>query len=258
MKKLIFSDINDTIKTPDGHISDFCIDTLKSVKDKVEFVLVTGKNRQKTEEFAKCYGGSRYIITSNGGEVFDTITRKTIYYEKIPDQAVKELYSLALKYKLRLILNVTEDYRFTTKQKYFDGSEKTFDKIDEVINNYNVIGMVFNEIKDRDIPKIKLEIFSSEGVVIANQEKSKSNNIIDVISAYANKGVAIKKLIRYLNTNYDDTISIGNEKNDIPMFSATHYSIAVENACEEIKAMVDEVIDSVKNDGVAKYLQRFV
>ena len=49
MKKLIFSDINDTIKTPDGHISDFCIDTLKSVKDKVVFVLVTGKNRQKAE-----------------------------------------------------------------------------------------------------------------------------------------------------------------------------------------------------------------
>ena len=72
------------------------------------------------------------------------------------------------------------------------------------------------------------------------------------------KALRLKKLIRHLNASYENTISIGNEKNDIPMFSATHYNIAVENACEEIKAMVDEVIDSVKNDGVAKYLQRFI
>ena len=258
MRKLIFSDINDTIKTPNGNITDFCKDTLKLAKNKVDFVLVTGKNRQKTEKFAECYGGSRYIITSNGGEVFDTITRKTIYYETIPNKTVKKLYNVAKKYNLRLILNVTEDYRFTTRQKYFDGSEKTFNNIDSIIDNFNVIGMVFNEIKKNDIPKVKHEIFEAEGVVIANQEKNKTNNILDIISEYANKGVAIKKLMKYLNADYNDTISIGNERNDIPMFSATCYNIAVANACDEIKSMVDEVIESVENDGVAKYLQRFL
>ena len=54
--------------------------------------------------------------------------------------------------------------------------------------------------------------------------------------------------------DYANTISIGNERNDISMFSATKKSIAVGNANDQVKQMVDLVIDSVDNDGVGKYL----
>lgn len=256
---LIFSDINDTIKSVNKKkISQFCIDAIKKVQKKnVEFVLVTGKNRQKTEEFASVYGGSRYIITSNGGEVFDTKTRKVLFAAKIPNHAIVRLYEIAKKYNLRLILNVDADFRFTTRIKYFDGSEKELKNINEVLENFNVIGGVLNEIPDNLIHEIKHFIFETDGIVIANQEKIKDNNLIDFISEYANKGVAIKKLLKYLNVDYKDTISIGNEKNDIPMFSATCYNVAVANSCDEIKQMVDAVIDSVNNDGVAKFLTEF-
>ncbi len=46
MSTFIFSDINDTIKPENGKITDFCVKTLKCLKQKnIEFVLVTGKNR---------------------------------------------------------------------------------------------------------------------------------------------------------------------------------------------------------------------
>lgn len=258
MKKLVFSDINDTIKPENGKISDFCKETLKQITNEVEFVLVTGKNRQKTEEFARCYGGSRYIITSNGGEVFDTISRKTIYSEKIRKNALEDLFQLAKKFNLRFILNINDDFRFTTRVKYFDGSEKHFTTLDEICEKYDVVGGLITEIPDNLLPAIKQGIISTEGITIGNQGNNKGNNFIDFISEFANKGVAIKKLMKYLNADYKDTISIGNERNDIPMFSATCYNIAVANACDEIKSMVDEVIESVENDGVAKYLQKFV
>jgi len=256
MKTYIFSDINDTIKPENGKISNFTADVLKSLHQKnIELVLVTGKNRQKTEEFAEAYGGSRYIITTNGGEVFDTQTRQVIYTSNIPKNAIEKLYQLSKKHNLRFILNVDADFRFTTRIKYFDGSEKQLNSIDEVAENYKVVGGVLTEIPDDLIAEIKLAICEISGVTIGNEGRNKGNNFIDFISEYANKGIAIKKLLRFLDVDYKNTISIGNERNDISMFSATNKSVAVDNASDEIKKMVDLLIDSVENDGVGKYLK---
>ena len=256
MKKIIFSDINDTIKPENGKISDFCVEAIKSLKEKdVEFVLVTGKNRQKTEEFSAVYGGSRYIITSNGGEVFDAEKREVIYTAGISKAAIKSLLALSQKYGFRFILNVDDDFRYTTRVKYHDGSEKLLKNVDEVFEKHNVVGCLFIEISDELISTIKQEIFKIEGITIANQGRNKGNNFIDFVSEYANKGVAIKKLLKHLGADYNNTISIGNERNDIPMFSATKHTIAVANACDEIKNMVDETIESVDDDSVAKYLK---
>lgn len=255
MKKFIFSDINDTIKPENGKITNFCIEAIKSLKHKdVEFVLVTGKNRQKTEEFSAVYGGSRYIITSNGGEVFDTEKREVIYYAGICKSTIEKLLDLAKRYGFRFILNVDDDFRYTTRIKYNDGSEKLLESVDDVFKNHKVVGGLFTEIPDELISVVKQEIFETEGITIANQGRNKGNNFIDFVSEYANKGVAIKKLLKHLEADYNNTISIGNERNDIPMFSATKHTIAVDNACDEIKAMVDEVIEGVDDDGVAKYL----
>ena len=43
MRKLIFSDINDTIKTPNGNITDFCKDTLKLAKNKLKTYFIFSK-----------------------------------------------------------------------------------------------------------------------------------------------------------------------------------------------------------------------
>lgn len=254
LKQIIFSDINDTIKPENGNISAFCIDAIKALKHKIELVLVSGKNRQKTEEFATAYGGSRYIISSNGGEVFDTKTRKVIYSAEISKAALEKLYLVAKEYDLRFILNVDADFRFTTRVKYFDGSEKQFAEVDDVLLDYNVIGGLITEIPDNLVSEIKKQIFETEGVVVGNTGNNKGNNFIDFISEYSNKGVAIKMLLKHLKADYKNTISIGNERNDVPMFLATYHTVAVANACEEIKQMVDEVVDSVENDGFAKFL----
>lgn len=255
--KYIFSDINDTIKPESGEMSDYTQMTLKDLKEKdVELILVTGKNRQKTEEFASGYGGSRYIITSNGGELFDTLTRKVIYTAVIQQKAIEHMFEFAKKYSLRFILNIDADFRYTTKVKYTDGSEKLIESIDTIFSENKVVGGVISDIPDSMLSMVKQEIFSTDGIVLANQCVNKGNNVIDFISEYANKGVAIKKLIKHLKINYEDTISIGNERNDISMFSATCYNVAVGNAPEEIRDMVDIVIDEVHNDGVAKYLNK--
>ena len=76
MKYIVFSDLDGTLRPKDGGLSPRMIEAIKKFQEAGNlFVMTTGRNRQKAEEFAKEYGGSRYIINANGGEVFDTLKR---------------------------------------------------------------------------------------------------------------------------------------------------------------------------------------
>lgn len=259
MRGLIFSDIDGTIMPDEKVISKYTAEAIRNLdKYGYGFVLVTGKNRQKTEEVARAYGGSRYIITSNGGEVFDCLERKVIYIVPIERKVVEKLYNKAKKLNVRFILNVDADFRFTTELKHNDGSERLLTSLDEVFNSYNVVGGLFDNIPEEFIPEIKAYIIEADTVDIANQRVDNIRNFVDFNSVYADKGVAIRKLIKYLNVDYEKTISIGNERNDVEMFSATHTSVTVKNAPKEIKQMVDKVVDSVNNDGVGKFLNALI
>lgn len=78
---------------------------------------------------------------------------------------------------------------------------------------------------------------------------------LHIINKNATKEHAIVKLLRRLNINIKDTIGIGDGHNDIHLFNAVHYKVAVGNAVPELKERADLIVDSVENDGMAKYLK---
>ena len=65
----------------------------------------------------------------------------------------------------------------------------------------------------------------------------------------ANAILELKKL-----WNCDRVVSFGDAVNDIPMFEISDECYAVENAVEELKKVATGIIESNKNDGVAKWL----
>ena len=55
-----------------------------------------------------------------------------------------------------------------------------------------------------------------------------------------------------------DTIAIGDDFNDLDMFKVVGYSVAMENASENIKKVVDEITLSNDEDGVAIFLDKLL
>ncbi|QNO15408.1 HAD hydrolase family protein [Alkalicella caledoniensis] len=54
-----------------------------------------------------------------------------------------------------------------------------------------------------------------------------------------NKGNGLKTMARHFNISIDNTVAIGDERNDIPMFKVAGLSIAMGNAEEEVKMHCD-------------------
>lgn len=77
---------------------------------------------------------------------------------------------------------------------------------------------------------------------------------IDVYNKGFTKGTACEYLYKKLNIDYENTYAFGDGVNDKEMFELICHSQAMGNAVEELKDIASVIIDTVDNDGIAKYL----
>jgi HAD superfamily hydrolase (TIGR01484 family) len=70
----------------------------------------------------------------------------------------------------------------------------------------------------------------------------------------ATKEHAIRELAAINGVPTSRTAGVGDAHNDLHLFNAVGHKVAMGNAVPELKAAADEVIESVDNDGLAKYI----
>lgn len=70
------------------------------------------------------------------------------------------------------------------------------------------------------------------------------------------KQTAIELVLNKLNMTKADTISIGDANNDLAMFRACGYNIAMGNGTDELKAAANEITTDVDHDGIAESFKK--
>ncbi|MDG3085087.1 Cof-type HAD-IIB family hydrolase [Vibrio hannami] len=81
---------------------------------------------------------------------------------------------------------------------------------------------------------------------------------LDVMSAVASKGAAIKHLQDSLGFTFEQTMSFGDYFNDIEMLQQSYHSYAVENAHEEVKKYARHIAPSNKDYGVLTVIRNYL
>ncbi|CCK20460.1 Cof-type HAD-IIB family hydrolase [Lactococcus laudensis] len=70
------------------------------------------------------------------------------------------------------------------------------------------------------------------------------------------KQTAIELVLNKLNMTKADAISIGDANNDLAMFRACGYNIAMGNGTDELKAAANEITTDVDHDGIAESFKK--
>lgn len=70
------------------------------------------------------------------------------------------------------------------------------------------------------------------------------------------KGVGMAVLCAVLGIKKEDTVAFGDSNNDLEMFQAAGYRIAMGDASEQLKARADYVTETRGNEGILKGLQK--
>jgi Cof subfamily protein (haloacid dehalogenase superfamily) len=81
---------------------------------------------------------------------------------------------------------------------------------------------------------------------------------LDVTNPEANKGGVVRMLARTMKIDAKEIATIGDMPNDVLMFKAGGFSIAMGNASKEVQAQADAVADTNEAEGFAKAVRRFI
>ena len=81
---------------------------------------------------------------------------------------------------------------------------------------------------------------------------------VDVMSSDSGKANGVLAACRMLGIDPKDTCAIGDGPNDIELFDACGFSIAMGNSSEEVKRKADAVTDHIDNDGFAKAFADYI
>lgn len=260
--KLIFIDNDDTLKKTDGSISNRvkkAIEENRKAGNKI--IICTARPRYQTLEVMKEAGFDSIIVSSNGSEIYDSNDDKIIFNSFVDNDSVIKMVKYAYSKDIRLILTM-EDYDYVTKE-IRNPNQKLLSKHSyvEELTECNVKQCMFIDKKSQEIYKIK-DILSNDNKLYIvdeiNENSSYEEKWFSVSNSNCSKGNALKIVSKYLNIPIENTIAIGNDKNDISMFEVAGLSVAVANASDDIKSKVNHITLSNDEDGVAIFLETLI
>ena len=261
-EKLILIDSDDTLRRTDGNISERTKKVISQLKvQKCHIVLCTARPRYHALEVSQEIGVDEFLVSSNGAEIFDIKNQRILENTFIEKNDIYFLIEYAKKHHLRFILTtdnieyVTKDIR-NSNQRIID-----IDNYKQQLSNIDIKQCMFIDKNQSEIEKAKEYVMSSNTLNIVNEIKTEDfyeEKWFSIGSKNSSKGNALKYLANFLNIPIKNSIAIGDDRNDISMFQASGFSVAMGNSDSKIKSLADYVTTSNNSDGVAKFLERIL
>lgn len=249
--KMIVTDLDGTLLKDDKSISTYTENVIKQLRDRgILFVVATARPIRAVKTFLPWVNFDAAIF-HNGAVVMD---HETILKElgiKNPSKIVNA------------ILDDNPDYKIAVESN------------DVMYSNFNAgeIWPGIDYIKTSDFKE--LEHFYAEKIIVdahSVEEMNKlmkymdddlymlpsENRIITIHNIQSSKINGIKILAERYDISLDQIVTFGDDYNDIDMLRSCGMGVAVENALPEVKKAAREITESNEQDGVAKWLERFL
>ena len=267
MIKLITIDVDGTLVSPLKRLSKENIIAIDRARDMgVHIALASGRPYHSMERYIKKLGLDRkghFTVCQNGSYIFDNAIGKPIggNFQTIKD--LKRLDNLMADFNVEV--SAMDDMGFYTRHK----NPNIYTKIDALINKLKLEQIDYDRVTD-DKHFGRFLILGSKSTideVLKNMPKEVLEDyyavqtapfLIEVMNKKANKGHAVKLMAEMLDINPDEIMSIGNEKNDIPMLEQTGFPVAMENAVDELKKHAKFITKSNLQNGVAYAINKLI
>ena len=137
---------------------------------------------------------------------------------------------------------IYKKYRVSAAYKAFiDRCVTKIDSYESFVRSLNSVELVCSFFKsDEDMNECIKRIEQMGDFVVASSEPTN----IEIYHKNAGKGNALLRLAEMLGIPQENTIAVGDSKNDLDMLGKAGLSLAMANACDELKAVADKVICS--------------
>lgn len=273
MIKMLLIDVDGTLIKEDLTIPKENIRAIREASAKgVKVVLSTGRMFLSAKRYADELGLTDPIISSNGAYIASN-NRDKIYYEQNMEpkdvlfvSEVVEPYGSfwnfwnhdtmfveEIKEYVSKFEKMTESMSFAeiVNVKYINGDYTVKDLISEYGKQIQK-GIVF--LAKNEVEEVTKKLLLNDNLSVV----SSTDSNIEVTHKKADKGIAALKLAKALNIKKEEIMCLGDSGNDLSMFKAVGFPVAMENAVDSLKEVAKATTDTNENHGVAKAIDKFI
>ena len=284
--RLAALDLDGTVFTNDKRVTDRTRSAIENAAaNGTEVVFVTGRPFFGVPEKVRSIKGVKYIISSNGSVVTDisegdttrscnsssrdkAASRRTIYSALLERQTAEEIIQIALQRGLQYSvytdgIGYCEQPCFYRRLERYEGTP-----IGEYVKlSVRVTDDILGHIRTARVAPENIWIHETDNAArdkLHEMIKSTWNvntvltspTDIEIESPEAGKGKALAWLSAKLGIAKEEILAMGDNFNDLEMFSAAGIAVAMGNAPEGVRAAADSVAPGNEEDGVAAVLER--
>lgn len=269
---LIAFDLDGTLLRDDKSLSPRNLAALRAAAERGALIVpATGRIYRGVPEILQRQSFIRYCISVNGAKVIDVRSGETIFREELPIELTLRLMEhmdgLDVVYDC-----YKDDWGYVSRDMFLRAGEYISDRgilelfyrsrtpvedlktfLRESGGSVQKTQMHFRDLRAR---KAELERLPTlfDGISVTS---SIATNI-EINSAAADKGAALRALCAALGVAREETVAFGDGTNDISMLRFAGLGVAMGNADFLVKAAADTVTEDNEHDGVARVIERLL
>ncbi|SEN48963.1 Cof-type HAD-IIB family hydrolase [Lihuaxuella thermophila] len=275
--KMIFLDMDGTLLNRKGKISRRNKDAIAHLQNKgVKVVIATGRHYADARVRLVEAGISCPVISLNGADI-RLENGRPLWKQTLRKKDVRHMVTSAAELQAYLEI-YCEDHIYSTfdgkkhldaeidmlstrrpevsrreleercRQQFLQARVKQIGSFDEILPEKEVYKILFFTFDN----KKKVDFLSCiKGLQRVSVSSSATYNV-EVNEIQCHKGFGLQKMADFYQIPVRHTVAVGDHCNDLPMFQAAGYSVAMGNAEEIVKTGADYVTVTNEQDGVAE------
>ena len=288
MYKLIFVDLDGTMLNSYGVVTENTKKVIKKVINQgADVIIASGRPIDSIRSIAKEIGSENFFIAGNGALIYDIKKDEIIYEKYLTKQKVLEIIKIceensisynvytdttilttALKYNVlyyykenlkkeedkKTNISIVKDmYEYVKNMK-----EEKFLKITVCDKNKAIFNSIIKKLKAiNNIEVLEVSHMSRKTIQQGTEEIPIEYYYTEISLANVDKWNAIEFLIKKLDIDKEEVMTIGDNINDKKMIENAGLGVAMGDSTPVIANVADDVTTGNNDEGVAKILQKY-
>ena len=261
--KIVISDVDKTlVKDYKSEFSQPLIDSLiKLQRQNSIFCLCSGRPTFSLIKLAKNLNEQHgtiinYVSGYNGAEIYGMESGTFLYQDQLTPELVKQVNDKIVSLGEDFLNYQGNELRTNNVENEYGQIEQLIcqtplQQLEEIKPSPKVLGLINPEHMD-DVIKEMNQTFPA-----LNITKS-TPYFLEVTNPGIDKAHTLDTLADKYNVDISQTLAFGDNLNDYQMLKLAGCGVAVDNALEEVKAISDEVTNSVEENGVSNFINKYV
>lgn len=267
--RLIASDMDGTLLNSKGLISEGNLEAIKQVQAKgIIFAICTGRFAENVGMMLDEINLNCPVISLNGCLVQDAPFGKLLSENPMDAGAALQVQKVMEESGVNYHI-FSRSGVYSSSPKHLHHSQLTYG--DRIVRRGNVHyasgkeacrqaahGIVYKYYAFVKSPAELLPLKAAFSGIDHIDITQSSDFNIEIMPANIDKGTGIKALAEAYGFSLQETMVLGDHLNDLPMFEKAGFSVAMENAVDEIKKIADAISAGYEEDGVAQAIRRYI